>query len=225
MNYRLRPSEITFLYEGCKRCFYLSVVHNIPQPSIPMPAIFTRIATLLKRRYDLRDTKDLVNDLPAGKLSYGERYVRSSVIRLPGLEASCYISGRVDMVATFDDKSYGVIDFKTGSAKEENSALFGRQLHAYAYALEHPEVGALSLRPVVKLGLAYFYPSSISQPSLGRVSYDAEIQWVPIDKSEESFLNFMREVLELLSSPEPPPLNPSCQWCAYIDRIGATFGE
>jgi hypothetical protein len=190
-----------------------------------MPAIFTRIAGLLKQHYDLRDTKDLVDDLPAGKLSYGERQVRSSVIRLPGVEASCYISGRVDMVAAFNDKSYGVIDFKTGNAKEENSALFGRQLHAYAYALEHPEVGALSLRPVAKLGLAYFYPSSITEPSAGQVSYEAEIQWIPVDKSEESFLNFINGVLELLSSPEPPPLNPTCQWCAYVDRIGTTVRD
>jgi len=39
MNYRLSPSDFAFLYEGCKRCYYLKVVHGISQPSIPLPAL------------------------------------------------------------------------------------------------------------------------------------------------------------------------------------------
>jgi hypothetical protein len=29
MNYKLSPSDLTFTYEGCKRCFYLKVVKGI----------------------------------------------------------------------------------------------------------------------------------------------------------------------------------------------------
>lgn len=52
MNYRLSPSDLTFLYRGCKRCFYLKMVNNITQPSIPLPSIFIKIAGLLKNHYN-----------------------------------------------------------------------------------------------------------------------------------------------------------------------------
>jgi len=33
MNYKLSPSDLTSLYNGCKRCFYQRMVNNIAQPS------------------------------------------------------------------------------------------------------------------------------------------------------------------------------------------------
>jgi hypothetical protein len=41
MEYKLSPSDLTFLYDGCKHCFVLKVKHGIFQPSIPIPAVFT----------------------------------------------------------------------------------------------------------------------------------------------------------------------------------------
>ncbi len=64
MNYKLSPSALTFGYEGCKRCFYLKVVHGISQPSIPLPSIFTQIANLLKNHYDGKHTSSLHTALP-----------------------------------------------------------------------------------------------------------------------------------------------------------------
>ena len=49
MNYKLSPSELTYLYNGCKFCFWLKVKHGIPQPSMPMPGIFSAIAIVMIR--------------------------------------------------------------------------------------------------------------------------------------------------------------------------------
>ena len=68
MHYKLSPSDFTFLYEGCKRCYYLKVVHNIPQPSVPLPSIFSEIAGLLKNHYDGKHTKELYPGLPPGQM-------------------------------------------------------------------------------------------------------------------------------------------------------------
>ena len=163
MNYRLSPSDLTFGYQGCKRCFYLKVVNGIAQPSIPLPSIFTQIAGLLKDHYDGKHTTSLHAALPPGMVILGEKYVKSSVIQLPNHQASCYISGRFDIVLSFDDGTYGVIDFKTGNPSRESANLYRRQLQAYAYALEHPAPRALALSPITKLGLLYFYPSGVSQ--------------------------------------------------------------
>lgn len=220
MNYKLSPSDFAFLYEGCKRCYWLKAVHGIYQPSIPLPAIFSKIAGLLKDHYHGKRTRELHPALPPGIVKYGERWVQSDVIQRPGHTARCFIKGRFDIVVEFDDQTYGIVDFKTGSPNEEYSALYSRQLHAYAYALEHPAPGALSLSPITKLGLLYFYPSKTNQTTIEWLSFDAEIRWIEIEKAEDGFLHFIDEVLGVLESPEPPDPSPNCQWCDYVREMG-----
>lgn len=219
MNYKLSPSDFAFLYEGCKRCYYLKVIHNIPQPSIPLPSIFSKMAGLLKDHYDGKSTKELHPDLPPGTVKYSEQWVKSSIISLPNHISTCFISGRFDIVVEFEDGSYGVIDFKTGKPSQESVDLYKRQLHAYAYALEHPAPGALKLSPVTKLGLLYFYPSKVSQERVDWLSFDAKIHWEEIPKDEQGFLKFIAEVLGVLESPQSPPPSPECQWCSYISKL------
>ena len=221
MSYKLSPSDLTFMYEGCKRCFYQKVVNGIAQPSIPLPAIFSKIAGLLKDHYDGKPTSELHAALPPGTVSHGEKNVRSNVIQLRNHDATCYISGRFDIVVSFKDGTYGVIDFKTGNPNTESVYLYIRQLHAYAYALEHPAPHALALAPVTKLGLLYFYPSNISQESIEQLSYEAEITWIEIRKDEEDFLEFIDEVLDVLELPEAPEHSPNCQWCGYITKLNS----
>jgi len=219
MNYKLSPSDFTFLYEGCKRCYYLKVVHNISQPSIPLPSIFSKIAGLLKNYYNGKHTRDLHVDLPPGNVNYSERYVKSEPIQLPDHNDTCFISGRFDIVVELEDGTYGVIDFKTANPNEKYRDLYSRQLHAYAYALEHPASTTLSLSPITKMGLLYFYPSKISQPSIEWLSYDAEIHWIEINKDEQGFLGFIGEALDVLESVEPPDSSPTCPWCGYISKL------
>ncbi|MDP3878707.1 MAG: PD-(D/E)XK nuclease family protein [Dehalococcoidales bacterium] len=219
MNYKLSPSDMTFSYDGCKRCFYLKAVKGIVQPSIPIPSVFSKIASLLKNHYAGKQTGELHLALPPGIISHGERNVRSQVIALPNHDATCYINGRFDIVVSFEDGTYGIIDFKTGNPSRESAAFYSRQLHAYAYALEHPASNALALAPVTRLGLLYFYPSGINQQNLERLFYEAEITWIEIEKDEARFLRFIDEMLYLLEMPEAPPHSSNCPWCNYASRL------
>ena len=218
MNYKLSPSDLTFQYEGCKRCFYQKVVNGIAQPSMPLPSIFSRIAALLKNHYAGKHTSELHAALPPGVVSHGEKYVRSQTIQLPNHDTACYISGRFDIVISFEDGTYGVIDFKTSNPRSESVGLYSRQLHAYAYALEHPGPQGLALSPITKLGLLYFYPQNINQKSIERLNYEAEITWIEIRKDEEGFLKFIDEVLDVLELPQALDYSPSCQWCNYLSK-------
>ena len=225
MNYKLSPSDLTFSYEGCKRCFYQKVVNNIAQPSIPLPSIFSKIASLLKNHYDGKPTSELHIDLPPGIVSHGEKWVRSQTIQLPNHDATCYISGRFDIVVSFDDGSYGVIDFKTSKPSKDSARMYSRQLHAYAYALEHPAPRKSALSPITKLGLLYFYPDNINQNSIDRLNYGAEIVWVEVEKDEQAFLSFIDKVLDVLELPEAPEHSLNCQWCNYISRLNNNTGD
>jgi len=220
MNYKLSPSDFSFLYEECKRCFYLKVVHGIPRPSTPMPSIFTKITNLLKDYYSNKSTKDLHPMLPPGVVKYGEKYVRSKIIELPNHNITCYINGRFDIVVEFKDKTYGIIDFKTGNPSEKYKGLYSRQLHAYAYALEHAAPNArLKLYPITTIGLLYFSPSKIQQQNIGQILYESDIEWVEINKNDQGFLDFVNNVLYTLSSTTVPEASPDCQWCKYTTRL------
>lgn len=219
--HKLSPSDFAFLYEGCRRCFYLKVVHNIQQPSIPLPGIFTKIAALLKSHYHGLRTEKLHPNLPSGIIKYGEKFVTSKPIVFSGNQLNCYIKGRFDIVIEFDDGSFGVIDFKTGNPREEHPNLYGRQLHAYAYALENAEEGTLSLSPVTKLGLIYFHPQKTFQREneIEKLLYEAEVHWLEIQKDQNRFLNFVNEMLEILELPLPPEPNQNCTWCKYRKNL------
>ena len=186
---------------------------------MPLPSIFSKIASLLKNHYTGKHTSELHVNLPPGTVTYGEKNVRSEIIKLPNHEATCYINGRFDIVISFENGTYGVVDFKTGNPNKEAAYLYSRQLHAYAYALEHPASGALNLAPISKMGLLYFYPSAINQQTIERLSYEAEITWMEIRKDEEDFLEFIDQVLDVLELPEPPVQSLNCQWCNYIYKL------
>ena len=220
MEYKLSPSDLTFLYDQCKHCFVLKVKHGISQPSIPIPGIFSVIAGLQKNYYSDMRTEKFCPDLPPGVVTYGEKRVRSKPIQLDECDSTCYISGRFDIVATLDNGSYAVLDFKTGNPAEEKTNLYSRQLHAYALALENPSEGAMELKPISKLGLLYFSPDNCELISLHRQVLKGNLDWIEIPRDDESFYGFLKEVVLLLDGPLPPPDPDNCNWCAFLERSG-----
>lgn len=214
--FKLSPSQLTFAWDECPRCFYLKVVLGIDRPSQPFPKIFTRIDSLMKRLFDGQPTSALTPELPPGRVAMQGKWVNSAPIVFPDLAASCYIKGAFDSVLAFDDGSYAVIDFKTSTPSKDHIGFYGRQLSAYAYALEHPSEKALHLSPITKLGLLYLDPIDINHGvDHRRITYDSEVTWQELPKDEGKFLEFLHGVLTLLSLPEPPAAHPECGFCAY----------
>ena len=114
--------------------------------------------------------------------------------------------------------TYGVIDFKTTRPSHRHVPFYSRQLHAYAYALEHPAPGKLSLAPVTALGLLCFEPSAIEPLGGGRLAFEGGVTWLPCPKDYARFLAFLDEVLAVLDLPEPPAGSPHCVWCKYREE-------
>ena len=219
MNYKLSPSDLTFLYDGCMHCFVLKVKHGISQPSIPIPGVFSIIAGLQKNHYSGRRTENFCPELPPGIITLGEKRVRSSQISFDGLTSTCHISGRFDVIASLDDGSYAVMDFKTGNPSEEKAAMYGRQLHAYGLALENPAPGELGLSPVSRLGLLYFTPDTCEYVGDARQILCGALTWVEVGRDDAQFRSFLREVVSVLDGPMPPPDVQKCDWCRYRSRI------
>ena len=147
-TWKLSPSDLTFLWDECPRCFYLKVVHGFNRPFSPFPKIFNQIDKLMKGYFQGKPTLEISSTLPEGSVQFGERWVTSDLISFPKRNASCFIKGKFDTVVEFSDGSFGVVDFKTSAAKPEHIEFYSRQLHAYAYALENPAPGSLRLSPI-----------------------------------------------------------------------------
>jgi hypothetical protein len=216
---KLSPSDLTFLWDECKRCFYLKYKHNFRRPFGGMPGIFGTIDKLMKDFYMGRKTASIANELPPGVVKYGEKWVQSKVINRPDRETSCYIRGKFDTVIAFEDGSYGVIDFKTSQPKPYHIPFYSRQLHAYSYALEHADEGKFALNPISMLGLLVVTPYAMEVTPAEDIAYIGRATWMPVPLDESLFLAFIDQVLELLDRSELPEPGAKCPYCSY--RTGA----
>ena len=213
----LNPSSLTFLWEECRRCFYLKMVYGIARPSVPMPKIFTRIDDRMRQQFHSRRIEQAIPELPPGVLDTTEYHVQSQPLRVPGRASQCVIKGRMDCVARFDDGTFAAIDFKTSEQKSDNISFYGRQLHAYAAALEHPAPGKPGMKPVKRLGLLVFEPNSFEPTSTHQANLVGSLTWIEIKKDEQLFLEFVATIVDLLELPAPPRPSATCGHCKYLE--------
>jgi len=202
--FKLTPSELTFLWEDCKRCFYQKVVNNIHRPWSPMPKIFTRIHSLLEEWASGKSTDLIAPGMPRG----------STPVPIPGRESMCFVRGKFDTIAKLEDNTYAIVDFKTCSRQDKHLALYSRQLHAYYLALENPAEGRFSLSPITKLGLLVWEPGQFSNTD-DLMALAGSFTWVELPLDVPGFMEFLSDVLEILEHPVPPEPSPGCEYCSY----------
>lgn len=221
-NWVLSPSDFAFLWEECKRCFYLKIVSGFRRPGGPMPKIFNIIDQQMKVHFTGKRTSDVVPALPSGILDPSGSWVQSTPLAIPRHSSTCVLRGKLDSIVKFDDGTYGVIDFKTSATNAEQVPLYGRQLNAYALALENAAPGNLALKPITKLGLVVFEPRNFSGTHDTQAALTGGLSWVEAPRNEPAFLDFLAEVLDVLEQPNPPGGSPACEWCQYRDTSRRT---
>jgi len=218
--YKLSPSDLTFLWDSCKKCFYLKVKHNIVYRG-GFPSIFGKMANLTSNFYQDKSTSEISHELPPGTMKFKEKYVKSAPISVPGLGAQAFIRGRFDAVIEFDDGSYGVMDYKTSEAKDEHADFYSRQLSAYAYALENPAPNALHLAPVSRLGLYVITPERYEMSPGEEMIFVNKTTWVEVARDDEAFLGLIGDVLRVMELPSPPEPSKGCSVCDYREKMQA----
>jgi hypothetical protein len=221
-NWTISPSDLTFLWDECPRCFYLKYRQDFRRPASAFPKIFGTIDLLMKDIYLDQSTRKMSPDLPEGKAIMSGRWVTSEPIGHTDIGSTAALRGIFDTLVQFEDGNYGVIDFKTTRANESHVAFYSRQLHAYAYALEHPAPGALRCSPISRMGLLCFDPNGMEESPPARLSLHGPATWLEIPLDMPAFLEFMGAVLALLDSPEPPPPDEKCGFCAYREAARNT---
>jgi hypothetical protein len=220
VDFNLAPSSLTYLYEGCRRCFYLNVKHNIRQPSISLPQVFHKIDGLVEDYFIGRRTEDFAPKLPPGVVHQKEHWVQSEAI-VAGAN-TYFIRGRFDVSLLFDTQEYGVIDFKTREEANEASEMYARQLQAYAWALENPAPGELHMAPVTRLAVMYLDLKSFELVSGERYTLNGPLSGVDIPVDHAGFRAFIDDLIGLLEGPLPAAQRcTNCTHCQSGERCFA----
>ncbi|MFH1523011.1 MAG: PD-(D/E)XK nuclease family protein [Patescibacteria group bacterium] len=209
--YKLSPSDFKYLWEECKHCFYRKVHFGIIQPSIGMPGIFSKMSKLLQDSLKDTNPKDLHPDLSNGRFIKTEGFLKS--VSIPESNKS-FINGRFDLLAEFDDGSHGLIDVKITDPNDSDLYKFGRQLHAYKFALENPFDESLKIvKSITRMGLLIISPKSIEIKDSNPI-YHTEPVWFEIEENMPRFFKFISDIEEVLCGPEPK-LSSNCKWCQF----------
>jgi len=239
---RLSPSSLTFLHDECPACFWHHY-NGRPRPATAFPKVFGALDNAQKDFFVGRSVKEVSRSLPAGVVQRGKR-VKSETIALPGTSYRVQFGGDTDTIFKFSRAGYGVCDFKTSAPSDDAAALYGRQLHAYAIALERPAGDAMPLAPVSRMGLVCFPPDDMielpavkspraskeasrphaatrtkaaSRPHAAakQFAYRTSAVWVEVERDDEAFLHFVADAVKLITRRTMPRSAPNCGWCRW----------
>ena len=211
--FSIDPSDLTFLWQECPRCFYRQVVQSIRRPRIPMAKIYSVIDQGMKAALDGTRT-EIIPGMPPGVFAFQEQWVESVPFSVPGHSTSCRIRGRFDIAVRLDDGTFGIPDLKTASVKDAYIGLYVRQLRAYAYAVEHPSPGKPAFSPVTTLGLVVFEPDAFVHRRGGGF-LAGDVRWIELKRDDAAFMTLLDEVLSVLDRPAAPAPSVNCDFCRY----------
>src|SRR4030067_3489437 len=201
--YKLTPSDFAYLYQDCKRCYYLKVKQNIVQPSMPMPGIFGAINTRLQGALIGQDLQTLAPELPPGKVVSQEGFVAFVVI--PGIQV--FLKGKYDLLVKRPDGTDLVVDFKLSQPIGDKVEKYKTQLGAYHYMLTQPAAGpALAIS---QLGLISMYPTTV-KINQGQATLTFPPKWLAVPIDEAGFITFIKGIDQVLAGPLPP-VSPRCK--------------
>jgi PD-(D/E)XK nuclease superfamily len=83
-------------------------------------------------------SEEMAEGLRPGRVAFGDRWVRSRPLPVPGHDTKVTLQGKIDTALAYDDGSFGIVDFKTSEPKAGHVPFYGRQLHSYALASNGP---------------------------------------------------------------------------------------
>jgi len=209
-TWALAPSDFAFLWDECRRCFYRKIVLKQPRSRTSFPKVFNRIDKAMKEAFVGRRSEALVSRAPRGTFGYPDLWVKSSPLILPESDTRCVIRGRLDSLISCDDATKAVVEFKTVEPNEDHLATYGRQLHAYGFALGHP-VGKPP-QAVSALGIVCFTPQRFVAEAT-KANLHGDLEWIEVPRDDAAFFEFLEEVVAVLDQPEPPSPSPTCPWC------------
>jgi len=216
----ISPSDLTFLFNECKRCFWLKYNFNISRPGF-MPLV-RPMADMQEKTFRNKTSLELGLKTHGGTVTNFGEVVKSKGIQVNGAVTKWSIKGKYDLLLTFESSSVALIDCKvtTGAIDQQKVDLYKPQLEAYAFALENPLIGEGV--DVVETGLLVWRIAGANTDieRLGPV-FQAEPGYLYSARDRDFFEMYISRVVQILDGP-CPDIEANCAFCRYANtRITA----
>ena len=220
----LSPSSLDFQINKCHRCFYLSKKLGIQTNNFP-PPVFNQLDLIQKDFFIDKDTSFISEKLPKGRfLQENElpKKISSSLLK-DNKGRDFKLVGIPDLVIEFEDKTYGIIDFKTTKISEKKADFYKFQLEAYATIFENPgEINSIKtplLSPITKLAILQFDPLKIENKNGMNCNFIFDMGYVELEnRIYEKLIDRVTLALDILQMNEPPTINENCNDCAFFKK-------
>ena len=220
----LSPSSLDFQINKCHRCFYLSKKLGIQTNNFP-PPVFNQLDLLQKDFFIDKDTSFISEKLPTGRFLQDNELPKkiSSSLLKDNKGRDFKLVGIPDLVIEFEDKTYGIIDFKTTKISEKKADFYKFQLEAYATIFENPgEINSIKtplLSPVIKLAILQFDPLKIENKNGMNCNFIFDMGYVELEnRIYEKLIDRVTLALDILQMNEPPVINEKCNDCAFFKK-------
>lgn len=219
----LAPSELDYKPKKCQRCFYLEKNHKIGPKDFP-PPVFSRFDIVQQAYYKDRNTSDLTNELPSGRIMNKDELPGRVVseILTDNKGRKFILGGRPDIVIKFDKGGYGIIDFKTTKISDDKSENYKNQLEAYAQIFSKPGSTKSKktplLKPITHMGILQFDPSDIQSHNIDSCDMRMNISYSPLKRDEKDFFENITKIIDILNNPSIPSFTKDCNYCDFVKK-------
>lgn len=213
-NY-ISPSDLTFNWNKCPRCFWLKYREGITSPGF-MPLVGP-MAAFQESLYQNQKTEKISKSLEPGVVKRWGQKVVSAPIVVDGTETTWHIEGKYDAIVEFDEGSIAVLDCKvtTSELDDSKTELYWPQLEAYAFALENPASG--TSEKVSETGLLIWRIIGADTNHEDNFLFNAQMQYLSAGRQQERFEKRIKEVINLIDGPIPDS-EDKCDNCRYLSK-------
>ena len=211
----ISPSDLTFTYKECKRCFWLKYNKGISTPGF-MPLVGP-MSAMQEKRYRGKSSTVLDPQLMPGLIARFGEGVESTLIHVNGKETKWRIKGKFDLLVEYQNGTVGLVDAKvtTSEMDDEKVNHYLPQLEAYCYALENP-MTSLPVH-VSHSGLMMWRVESATQDEDENNYFSTESAFLMVPRDPEWFQEFISEVIKVLEGPIPES-SEKCNNCSYAEK-------
>jgi len=211
----ISPSDLTFLWGECKKCFWLKYNKGISRPGF-MPLVGP-MASFQEKLYRNAPSTAIAFNLAPGVVSNWGEAVESTPLIVNGTPSRWKIKGKYDVIVTFEDGRVGLIDCKvtTSDPGDEKVDLYWPQLEAYAFALENPLNGDSKI--VSETGLLMWQVSGAQTDYAHEHFFNARQSYLTAGRNRTGFQRLISEVIEVLDGPVPHG-SSLCPMCKFVEK-------
>ena len=212
-NYKISPSDLTYLYKSCKRCFYDKVKHQFKLPS-NFSEHFSNADRAMRQAMTTNDVVDLGVGPKFRVVSQGG-WVESIPLGFDEAGISLTIAGKYDAVVVTESDEIFVVDYKTTTLDDFALAKFGPQLMSYLTAIELPKSKDSDLPAYVDgTALLVFDPTKFAfNAKTKNCGLYGRTRWVELPRKQQAFDVLLHTVAKLVAHPEPPRSEKTCEIC------------